>query len=275
MTRMPERLAPEMVDRHGDVEQALIRIDGVSKSFDSRTGHVHALTHVDLEISQGEFVSVVGPSGCGKSTLMMMIAGLYHTSAGEIRIHGKAISQPYENLGVVFQKDALMDWRTVLGNVLVQADFRKLRVRDHRERALTLLESVGLEGFVDKYPFELSGGMRQRVAICRALLHDPDLILMDEPFGALDALTREKMNIDLQELWQGSGKTVLFITHSITEAVFLSDRVIVMTPRPGRVKETIDIDLPRPRDIEIQEKAQFGRYVGRIHELFKEMGVFD
>ncbi len=183
------------------------------------------------------------------------------------------MSGPYTNLGFAFQSDLLVDWRTVLGNVLLQCEMRGLPRRQHEARARELIASVGLKGFEDKRPFELSGGMRQRAALCRALLLDPPMLLMDEPFGALDALTREQMQVDLLAMWQRSRKTVLFVTHSIAEAVFLSDRVLVMTPRPGKVREIIDIALPRPRDLEIRDTAEFGHYVHRIRLLFQDMGV--
>src|SRR5262245_54396279 len=191
----------------------------------------------------GEFVSVVGPSGCGKSTLLLMVAGLIRITSGTITIGDIQVTKPYTDLGIVFQEPVLLDWRKVLGNVLIQAEIRKgMDKKRLRARAQELLDLVGLNGFEDRYPFELSGGMRQRVSICRALLHDPPLLLMDEPFGALDALTRDQLNLDLQSIWLGSEKTVMFVTHSISEAVFLSDRVAVFSPRPGRVVEMLDID---------------------------------
>lgn len=254
-------------------DQPLIALHGVSKEYRGARGSVRALQDVSCDIERGEFVSVLGPSGCGKSTLLMMIAGLHPVSRGEIRIGGELVVRPYGELGIVFQQDVLMDWRTVLGNVLVQADFRKLPVSRYRDRAAALLQSVGLEGFERNRPFELSGGMRQRVAICRALLHDPPLLLMDEPFGALDALTRERMGLDLQQVWRGSEKTVVFVTHSIDEAVFLSDRVVVMTPRPGHIREILPIDLARPRGLEIRESPEFHELVNHIHNTFKEIGI--
>ena len=185
-----------------------------------------ALQGLDLDVRRGEFVTIVGPSGCGKSTLLSLVAGLLEATAGEIRIGGTRIAEPYTDLGFVFQSDLLLDWRTVTGNVLLPCVMRGLDEKAHVDRARELLASVGLEGFEDKRPFELSGGMRQRVALCRALLLDPPMLLMDEPFGALDALTREQMQVDLQTVWHRTQKTVLFVTHSISEAVFLSDRVI-------------------------------------------------
>jgi len=251
----------------------LIRFSNVSKFFGEKGKQVHAVDRVSFTARRGEFVSILGPSGCGKSTMMMLASGLIPASAGTVEVGGRRIVGPYTDLGIVFQQDLLMDWRRVLGNVLVQLEFRGLRVRDFEARARELLKLVGLTGFEDKYPYELSGGMRQRVAICRALVHDPDLLLMDEPFGALDALTRDQMNLDLQRIWQEHKKTVLFVTHSITEAVFLGDRVCVMAPRPTQILEDIPIDLPRPRHLDIRETPEFAAYVHRITHLFYQMGI--
>lgn len=251
-----------------------IDIDGVGKTFTGQDGeHIVALEGTDLKIGRGEFVSIVGPSGCGKSTLLSLVAGLLETTIGEVRIDGRTVDGPYTDLGFAFQSDLLLDWRTVLRNVLLQCDMRGLDPKAHEARARELLSSVGLDGFADKRPFELSGGMRQRVALCRALLLDPPMLMMDEPFGALDALTREQMQVDLLAMWQASRKTVLFVTHSISEAVFLSDRIIVMTPRPGRVREVIDVGLARPRDLNVRDSAEFGAIVHRVRVLFQEMGV--
>ena len=263
-------------DRHlaRGLQETLIRIAGVSKTFTGQDGaEIVALEDTDLEIGRGEFVSIVGPSGCGKSTLLSLVGGLLETEVGEIRIDQTPVNGPYTDLGFAFQNDLLVDWRTVLGNVLLQCDMRGLDRRAHEDRARELIASVGLQGFEDKRPFELSGGMRQRVALCRALLLDPPMLLMDEPFGALDALTREQMQIDLLKMWQETRKTVLFVTHSISEAVFLSDRIIVMTPRPGRVKEAIDIDLDRPRGLDMRDSGAFGAIVHRVRLLFQEMGI--
>jgi NitT/TauT family transport system ATP-binding protein len=257
-----------------DPDAAFIDVARVGKTFVGQDGGaVVALEGVDLRVRRGEFVSIVGPSGCGKSTLLTLVAGLVEPTGGSIRIGGAGVAGPYTDLGFVFQTDLLLDWRTVLGNILLQCDMRGLDARRHQARARELIASVGLAGFEGKRPFELSGGMRQRVAICRALLLDPPMLLMDEPFGALDALTREQMQVDLQTMWQASRKTVLFVTHSISEAVFLSDRVIVMTPRPGRIHAIVDVDLPRPRDLMVHETPEFARHAHRIRMMFQEMGV--
>lgn len=251
-----------------------IEVDNVSKTYGARDGsETLAVDNVNLEIRSGEFVSLVGQSGCGKSTLLSIIAGLMEPTRGQIRIDGQVVTKPYTNIGIVFQSDLLLDWRTVLGNVLFQFEMRGEDPRRFEERARTLVASVGLDGFEKKHPFELSGGMRQRVSLCRALVHDPPLLLMDEPFGSLDALTREQLQVDLQRVWQQSRKTVVFVTHSIAEAVFLSDRVVVMTPRPGRLRELLSIDLERPRDLEVRESQAFNQYVRRVNRLFQEMGI--
>lgn len=248
-------------------------LDRVSKHYDTRDGTIHAVDEVSFELHEREFLSVLGPSGCGKSTLLMLISGLVRPSSGEIRIGGQFVTRPYTNLGIVFQRDVLLHWRTVLDNVLLQVELRGLKRKSYEDRARDLLKLVGLAGFERKYPSELSGGMRQRTAICRALVHDPPLLLMDEPFGALDALTRDQMNLDLLKIWQQSQKTVFFITHSIPEAVFLSDRVMVMSPRPGRLIEMLRIDLPRPRHLSLRDTPEFARYTRRIREIFQLEGI--
>jgi NitT/TauT family transport system ATP-binding protein len=253
--------------------EPLIRIQGVTKRYRARDGEVFALAETNLDIADGEFVSIVGPSGCGKSTLLMMTAGLLPASSGEIHIGSTRVTKPYTDLGIVFQQDLLMDWRSTLNNVLLQAEFRGIPKKQLAARAHDLLERVGLSEFEGKYPHELSGGMRQRVAICRALVHDPKLLLMDEPFGALDALTREQLNLDLQDIWYGTRKTVLFITHSIDEAIFLSDRVLVFGQRPGRIVDELHIDLPRPRRLATRLDEKFVEYNDRIHQTFRDMGV--
>jgi NitT/TauT family transport system ATP-binding protein len=252
---------------------AYIEIRGVAKSYYSARGSLRALEPIDLAISEQQFVSLVGPSGCGKSTLLMIVAGLLPPSEGEVRIEARPVHGPHTDLGMVFQRDVLLDWRDALSNVLLQAEMRDQNPRDWEPRARELLALVGLDGMESKFPWELSGGMRQRVAICRALLHDPPLLLMDEPFGALDALTRDQMNLELQRLWSGSKKTVLFVTHSITEAVFLADRVVVLGPRPGQIVESIDVVLPRPRRLAMRESPEFGEYSRRIRGIFERLGI--
>ena len=252
----------------------LIKIDNVLKVYKSRTGPVHAVGPVDFSVENGEFVSIVGPSGCGKSTMLLMVAGLIDISEGKISIKGKDVVSPQTDIGIVFQTPVLVDWRDVLGNVLLQIEMRKLKTEDYAERAKELLISVGLENFIHHYPYELSGGMQQRTAFCRALIHDPSLVLMDEPLGALDAMTREQLRVDLEYLWLRTKKTVLFVTHSIAESIQLSDRVIVMTPRPGLIETIIDIDLPRPRTIDVRESKKFFQYVHDITNIFMSYGVF-
>ena len=250
-----------------------VEVSDVTRIFPTPEGEVRALDGISFDVRGGEFLSIVGPSGCGKSTLVMLIAGLMRPTSGVIAVDGRAVSRPQTELGIVFQNAVLLAWRSALDNVLLQVEMRGLAVRQYRGRAMELLRSVGLDGFERRLPHELSGGMRQRVAICRALIHDPPLLLMDEPFGALDALTRDQMTIDIQGICARGGKTVLFITHSITEAVFLSDRVIVMTPRPGRIDTTIDVDLPRPRRLAVRESPAFAAYAREIRDRFLARGV--
>lgn len=252
---------------------AFVQIDAVSKQYRTREGDLLAVDNASLGIEEGEFVSLLGPSGCGKSTLLLMVAGLIGITRGAITIDGTNVTRPYTNLGIVFQDPVLLDWRKVIDNLLLQAEIRKLDKEAMRRRGEELLGMVGLHGFEQRYPYELSGGMRQRVSICRALVHDPPLLLMDEPFGALDALTRDQLNLDLQDIWLASRKTVLFVTHSISEAVLLSDRVVVMSPRPGRIGAIVDVDLPRPRSLETRETPDFGRYTRQIRALFEEWGI--
>jgi NitT/TauT family transport system ATP-binding protein len=245
-----------------------IRLADVTKTFSTRSGEVTALSNVSLAIDSGQFVSIVGPSGCGKSTLLRIVAGLMTATSGTVEIGGKKVTKPYTDLGIVFQRDLLLESRTALENILLQVELRGLPKQPYVAKARELLERVGLGGFADKYPREMSGGMRQRVGICRAMLHDPPVMLMDEPFGALDALTRDEITADLAELCESDGKTVLFITHSINEAVFLSDRVIVMTARPARIAEDISIEIERPRSSLDEEGAlAFAGYGKHIRSL--------
>jgi len=250
-----------------------IKMEAVSKIYAANDGDVVALRDVSVDVGRGEFLSVLGPSGCGKSTLILLASGLEKASSGRIEIDGKVVDRPFTNLGIVFQDHALYDWRTVLGNVMLQSEIRRLPKHVIREKARKLLARIGLAEFESKYPHELSGGMRQRAAICRALVHEPPFLFFDEPFGALDALTREQMRIDLEKLWLERRPTVLFITHSISEAVALSDRIIVMTPRPGRIDRVIDVSLPRPRDKAVMASKAFSDYCDAIMERFMAHGV--
>jgi NitT/TauT family transport system ATP-binding protein len=231
-------------DRRPTWMPAVVEVNGLSKRFDAVT----AIEDVSFAVDENEFVSIVGPSGCGKSTLLRMIAGLAPSTAGTIRVRGRELSGPVPDVGMVFQAPVLLPWRTTLANILFVAEMRGERPARRRGRALELIRLAGLDGFEHRYPHELSGGMQQRAAICRALLLDPSIILMDEPFGALDIITRERMGFELQKIWSVSRNTVLFVTHSITEAVLLSDRIIVMTARPGRISEVLRVDLARPRN---------------------------
>ncbi len=254
-------------------ERAYVELIGVAKTYRRGTRETHAVEHVDLGVRAGEFLAIVGPSGCGKSTLLRIVAGLHLASAGEVRVDGRIVDRPQTDLGIVFQSPVLLDWRTALDNVLVQVELRGMDRRAYRDRALRLLEQVGLKDFADRFPYELSGGMRQRVAIARALIHDAPLLLMDEPFGALDALTREQMRLDLEALWLATRKTVLFITHSIDEAVLLADRVVVMSPRPGRIETIMDIGLPRPRGLDARRAGEFVAAAEEITRIFLARGV--
>ncbi|MEQ1518327.1 MAG: ABC transporter ATP-binding protein, partial [Usitatibacteraceae bacterium] len=234
---------------------------------------VHALGPVDLGIETGQFMSFLGPSGCGKSTLMLMIAGLLDLSAGEIRLNEKPVTAPQIDIGIMFQDNTLVPWRTVRGNIELQLELRGLLVAQHAERITNLLRSVHLEDFAERYPHELSGGMQQRAAFCQAMVHDPKIMLLDEPLGKLDAMTRERIRTDLQKLWMQQRPTVTFVTHSIEEAVQLSTQVAVITPRPGRIDRVIPIDLPFPRDLDVKNSPQFTRHVREIQEIFRGFGV--
>lgn len=253
----------------------LIEARGVSKTYQSKDGAVESLKPLDFAIKEGEFVSIVGPSGCGKSTLLKMVAGLLPISGGSLTLAGKPIVGPQKDVGIVFQSAVLLPWRSVEDNILLQAEMRHLPMDAARARARELMEMAGLKGFGGKYPWQLSGGMQQRASICRALLHDPSVLLMDEPFGALDAMTREKMNLELQRIWMASKKTVMLITHSIPEAIFLSDRVIVMSERPGSIAAMYDIDLPRARTLDMMASAEFGAYTKLVRAHFFSQGILD
>jgi NitT/TauT family transport system ATP-binding protein len=254
----------------------LLTIDRLSKTYKTRGGgRIEALRDINLTIGTEEFVTVVGPSGCGKSTLLKILSGIERRSSGAIRLAGRPLDGPTRELGLVFQTPVLLAWRTVLNNVMLPVEVQHRDRASHLAKARELLAMTGLDGFADRYPFELSGGMQQRVSICRALVHDPSFLLMDEPFGALDAMTRETMNLELLRIWKESRKTAILVTHSIPEAVFLADRVVAMSPRPGRIVEIIPIDLPRPRTLEMFTSKDFGRHVSHIRDLFGTSGRLD
>ena len=252
--------------------EPFIRLEAVGKVYQTKAGPVQACSEVSLDVRESEFVAILGPSGCGKTTIMKMVAGLVPHTAGSIAIGGRKVDRPQTDVGIVFQEPVLLDWRDVLDNVMLQIDIRLLDREAYEPAARELLRATGLQGFENRKPYELSGGMRQRVSICRALVHDPHLLLMDEPFGALDALTREQIAMDIQRLWMEKRKTAIHITHSISEAVLLADRVVVMSPRPGRIVDILDVDLPRPRRMD-RLPPHFADYTNRIRDVFKAQGV--
>jgi NitT/TauT family transport system ATP-binding protein len=250
------------------VTSPFITIRDVQKRYETREGAMLAISKVSFDVAPGEFVTVVGPSGCGKSTLLKLLSGLLQPSEGVLRIGGAGHDfNPGHDVGMVFQQPLLLKWRTIEDNLLLPVEFLGARREAYRERARELLRLVGLEGFERKYPYELSGGMQQRASICRALIHSPRLLLMDEPFGALDALTRERMNLELQRVWMQERKTVIFVTHDIQEAVFLADRVIVLTARPAEMAAAIDVGFPRPRRLALKTTPAFGAYCTQLYGL--------
>ncbi|SDS80318.1 ABC transporter ATP-binding protein [Bradyrhizobium canariense] len=249
--------------------RTFITIENVEKKFSTHSGDVvTALAKVNLDIRENEFVSVVGPSGCGKTTLLRILAGLSSVTSGVVKFDGDSLRGPRSDVGIVFQQALLLPWNTVLDNVLLSPHLKNDRSEATRHRAEGLLAFMGLADFAKKYPFELSGGMQQRVAICRALMREPKVLLMDEPFGALDAMTRESLNVELMRVCSEEKKTVLFITHSIPEAVLLGDRVVVMSPRPGRISEIIDVDIARPRRLKTMANRRFGEICDQIRTIF-------
>lgn len=261
--------APQPEDQHMGVA---IGIHGASMVYTTRGEHLNALANITLDIAEGEFVSLIGPSGCGKSTLLRVIADLLQPSTGRVEVHGKSadVARRERNYGMVFQSPVLYDWRTVERNVQLPLEIMKVPKRERAERCAELLELVGLQDFAKRYPWQLSGGMQQRVAIARALSFRPSILLMDEPFGALDEMTRERLNLELLSIWSRTGTTVVFVTHSIPEAVFLSDRIVVMTPRPGRIEHIVEVDLPRPRGAEIREDERFFRLIAEVRSRLYE-----
>jgi len=248
-----------------------VSVQNVNKQY-GKNGTI-ALSDVSIEIPEGKLISVLGPSGCGKSTLLRCVAGLESITSGKIVVSGQEVKEPPSGIGMVFQRDALLGWRTIKENLLLPIELSKKRKSDYENKIQELLTLTGLEAFADKYPHQLSGGMRQRASICRGLIDDPKILLMDEPFSALDAFTRDQMNGELQRIWMDIGNTVLFVTHGIAEAVFLADIVLVMSPRPGRIQEVIEVDLPRPRNLDIRESAEFGNYTKHIRHLFDQMSI--
>jgi NitT/TauT family transport system ATP-binding protein len=252
---------------------ARIAISGVSKTFGEGEDAVHAFGPMTLTIEPGSFVSLLGPSGCGKSTLLLMIAGLLEPTQGDILIDGRRVDEPQTDIGIMFQDNTLVPWRSVRRNVELQLELRGLDRRSYDRRIAELLRTVGLEAFADRAPYELSGGMQQRAAFCQALVHEPDTVLLDEPLGKLDAMTREGIRRDLQALWMERRPTVALVTHSIEEAVQLSSRVCVITPRPGTIHSVIDIDLPFPRDLAVRRTPEFAAQVSTIQDIFHQYGI--
>jgi NitT/TauT family transport system ATP-binding protein len=248
-----------------DQPSSVLRIKAVRKLYRD----LEAIRNVSFDVADGEFLSLLGPSGCGKSTLLMMVAGLIDSTEGEIAVNGKAVAGPRREVGVVFQQPVLLPWRKVLDNVLFPIELLKLPRSQYEKRAMDLLAMAKIEDFAHHLPRQLSGGMRQRVSICRALIHDPRILLMDEPFSALDALTRDEMGVELLRIWQANRKTVIFVTHSIREAVLLSDRVLVMGRRPSTIVEELAIDLPRPRHIGMTEDESFNRFVRTLRKAIE------
>jgi NitT/TauT family transport system ATP-binding protein len=253
---------------------ALLRAEHLAVTYSSSRGPVKALENLSATLGQGEFLSVLGPSGCGKSTLLKVVAGLLKPSSGSVSLSGVPITGPRPDVGIVFQQPTLLPWQSALDNVLLPVRTLGHDLAAGREKALALLKLVGLEKFSAHYPSELSGGMQQRVGIARGLVHDPTLLLMDEPFAALDAMTREHMTLELQRIWMAAGKSVLFITHSIPEAVFLSDRIVVLSERPGRTIREVEIELPRPRTLATMAEKRFAEHCNELRALFSELVSF-
>ncbi|MGW4625673.1 ABC transporter ATP-binding protein [Streptomyces rubiginosohelvolus] len=276
MTMPKQQTTPRVPAAAGAGPAAGVRLADVAVRFRSKKRDVTALSDVSLDVAPGEFVAIVGPSGCGKSTLLKLVAGLLTASSGDVLLGGERVTGPRHDIGYVFQRAALLEWRSALRNILLQAEIRRMEPTVARARADELIRMTGLGGFEDAYPHELSGGMQQRVALCRALLHEPPVLLMDEPFGALDALTREQMNTELNRIWRTTGTTVLLVTHSISEAVYLADRVVVMSPRPGTVTEIIEVGLPAERDYsETLGRPEFRAAAAHIRDLLGAVSAHD
>lgn len=259
-----EQMTTGTVNDAGDCK---IRVEGLFKTYSSRTGRIAALENIDLSIGDNEFITLVGPSGCGKSTLLKIVGGLIRPSRGALFINGERRHEPSREVGIVFQEAVLLQWRTVIDNVLLPVEILRLDRNAARKRAMNLLELVGLGGFEMRFPRELSGGMQQRVSICRALIHNPSVLLMDEPFAALDAMTREELCLELLRIWNADKKTVIFVTHNIAEAILLADRVVAMSPRPGRIAKIVEVNLPRPRVLDMEFSPEFKFYSDEIREV--------
>ncbi|MCC7079228.1 MAG: ABC transporter ATP-binding protein [Burkholderiales bacterium] len=257
------------------MSEILLQVQGLGVTYASARGKVKALEGLDARLHQGEFLAVLGPSGCGKSTLLKLVAGLLKPSAGRVTLAGEPINGPRPDVGIVFQQPTLLPWQSTLNNVLLPIRTLRRDLAQGRRRALELLQLVGLETFANHYPGELSGGMQQRVGIARGLVHDPALLLMDEPFAALDAMTREHMMLELQRIWMATSKSIVFITHSIPEAVFLADRIVVLSARPGRTIRELSIDLPRPRTVATMGEPRFNSICNELRSLFTELVHFN
>jgi NitT/TauT family transport system ATP-binding protein len=248
----------------------VVQVEHATKYYKTNTGSVHALEDITLDIRKGEFVAIVGPSGCGKSTLLWALSGLHDLTSGKVMIDGTPVTGPRPEIGMIFQEANLLPWRNLQKNIEFPFEIKKVDSKPFQPRIQALLAEVGLTGFETKYPRELSGGMQQRASIVRCLAFDPDIILMDEPFGALDAFTRDEMNLLIQKLWMETGKTIIFVTHNVSEAILLADRVVVLTPRPGRIAHIFDIDLPRPRTIEETYSPPFIEKIFEIKDTIIE-----
>jgi NitT/TauT family transport system ATP-binding protein len=257
-------VGPSVVSHTPPGSSAVLRAEHISVTFPSPEGGLKALDDVSLQVDRGEFVCVVGPSGCGKSTLLRVLSGLLLPTGGRVYLRGEPLGGPCGDIGIVFQKANLMPWRTVSQNIALPLEVQGLDGAQARQQTADLIRLVGLEGFERNYPHELSGGMAQRVAIARALIHDPEILLLDEPFGSLDALTRERMNVELLRIWQARRKTVIMVTHNIQEAIFLADRVVVVTPRPGQITANLPVVLPRPRSQDVIYADAFTELARRI-----------
>jgi NitT/TauT family transport system ATP-binding protein len=249
------------------LEEVLVQADKIGKTYSSRTGNVEALVDVSVNIYNQEFLAIVGASGCGKTTFLKIVAGLIDKTSGSLTYKNKPITQPSEEIGIMFQNPVLLQWRSAIDNAMLGVEIRGYDKKKYMQKAYDLFKLVGLEGFERRYPHELSGGMQQRVALCRALMTDPSVLLMDEPFGALDALTRESMDVWLADICFKEKKTVMFVTHSIPEAVLLADRVMVFTPRPGKIEGIVDVDFPKPRTLDTTENPRFGELSAKVRNL--------